>query len=82
MDSFVYGVVDRTPVVKAFSVTGDAVTMEWMAVDYAVAVEFTPTLMPADWQPVTDAQRLQTNYVELVSPTNSSQGFFRVIPSP
>ena len=86
-DLFVYGELNAVPVVldpvtiTGLSMNGDEVWMEWTPSEHVAGVEFTSTLSPADWQPVESAQNLQTHSVLLTCPTNSPQGFFRVVVS-
>ncbi len=86
-ESFVYGELDSEPVVidpvtiTKLEMNGYEAYLEWTASEYPATVEFTLSLAPADWQPVAEAQNLQTNSVLLTCPTNSPKGFFRVTVS-
>ena len=62
-------------------VDGQEIWLDWIPAGYPVDVQFTSTLMPADWQPVEGALNLQTNGIFLTMPTNAPQGFYRVISS-
>jgi bacillopeptidase F (M6 metalloprotease family)/fibronectin type 3 domain-containing protein len=85
VEPFVYGELKKEPdvidpvTITDISIAGDVIRLEWSASAYAADVEFTSTLNPVNWQPVMSAQNIQTNYVVLNSPTNSPQGFFRVL---
>ncbi|MBN2162825.1 MAG: hypothetical protein JXR25_01830, partial [Pontiellaceae bacterium] len=83
-ESFIYGSLNDIVVIDPVTITDmvfedGLLKLSWTPSDYAAQIEFTPTLSPADWQPVDQAWNIQTNYYELAAPTNSNQGFFRVI---
>jgi hypothetical protein len=82
-EPFVYGlltVVQPEPAtITGLTWDGSVLLLEWTPSEQVSGIEFTPTLNPADWQPVDAAQNIETNFVTLVPPTDSPTGFFRVM---
>ncbi|MGE4490076.1 MAG: hypothetical protein AB7E95_11095, partial [Kiritimatiellales bacterium] len=82
-ESFVYGSV-TVPVVidpvtiTSLAITGSEVRIEWTKTEFPVDVEFSETLMPAQWQVLDGAQNLSTNSAVLACPSDA-RGFFRLI---